>query len=381
MFKVWHPNDQNSAHWLIAGLGINAALETIPGPGSPEFLNLPEHLKRILRLDKPDLILTIDVGSIAVPIVSIELTTTTPQSQHAKQRVPRVVAAAEADIPAIYVIPGRKLSKGSMYRLGPDLYLGLKKIRNINDVPIFIYEWPDTGGHLQFDAHFPNQPPLSAPAIVAALHVISELISLKLSGSERHTVFSNPFIAAELAKQDAIAATATNMVVGNYGTLQKISTANLSAFLSSNTQMNATRINQTVGALPQRIVSRDMTLVFKPAGRLFEHANDPYSGMLAFFDYAFCRIGRGVEDRHMNLVYMPVNQAISKITDEFGPDGYHAYWRDKCAFRKDGVPAVKAQFNISHHLQYGCVFAKNKPMRILGYFSDLIIFQDSVLVF
>ena len=39
------------------------------------------------------------------------------------------------------------------------------------------------------------------------------------------------------------------------------------------------------------------------------------------------------------------------------------------------------QFKISHHLQYGCVYTKNKPLRIYGYFCDLLLFKDAVLIF
>jgi hypothetical protein len=45
------------------------------------------------------------------------------------------------------------------------------------------------------------------------------------------------------------------------------------------------------------------------------------------------------------------------------------------------VPDIDDQFKISHHLQYGCVFTKIKPLRIFGYFSDMIIFQDAILIF
>jgi len=30
---------------------------------------------------------------------------------------------------------------------------------------------------------------------------------------------------------------------------------------------------------------------------------------------------------------------------------------------------------------YSCVYSKIKPLRILGRFSDMIVFQDSILVF
>ena len=89
----------------------------------------------------------------------------------------------------------------------------------------------------------------------------------------------------------------------------------------------------------------------------------------------------GGKDRIKNLVYMPMKTEINNIVDEFCPKGYHFYWQNKCPFGSDSVPTISKQFAISHHLQYGCVFSKIKPLRILGFFSDMIIFQDSILVF
>ena len=51
------------------------------------------------------------------------------------------------------------------------------------------------------------------------------------------------------------------------------------------------------------------------------------------------------------------------------------------AFKSTEIKDVKSQFKISHHLQYGCTYTKNKPLRIYGYFCDMMIFKDGVLVF
>jgi hypothetical protein len=381
MYKVWHADDENAADWLISGLALSgAAKESIPNPGSPGFLNLPEVFKKILRLDKPDLILTSDVAGVDIPIVSIELTTTTPQSQHAKQRIPRIIAAAEADVPAIYVIPGQKLSGGSTYSVGPDLYYGLERIQKLNNIPVFAFHWPSIRGVLQNDPKFPNQPSSSAASILDLFSVIKELIIIKAQNTGWSACFSNTFLISEMKKQAAVAATA-NVVVNNYLTLEEINTADLGSYLRANSHMSVKRISQTLEALPKRIKSRDKSIIFKPAGRLFEHAGDPYVGMLAFFDYAFCRVGRSVEERSINLIHMPIKAEVSEIKAEFAPKGYYSYWDNKCPFSNPGVPSVAEQFSISHHLQYGCVFNKSKPLRILGYFSDLIVFKDSVLVF
>lgn len=385
--KIWHAGDNNAADWFeegVAPAGLVWDKVTIPKPGTAEFLNLPESFKNILRLDAPDIIATLEVNRTDRPVVSVEITTTTPQSQHAKQRVPRLVAAAETDVASIYIIPGRKLSGGTFYSLGADLYFGTSRIGAFNDIPVLVYRFPDTGGLLQYSTRYPNQPELTAPEIEDAFTTICAIIKHKLANPHSLRDFKNAldhdtWIRSQVNAQRAIGAAAT-VNIANYTTLTEIDTTDLQNFLRTNTGMKGGRITETVGKLPDRIHSRERTLIMR-ASRLFAHAGDPYCGMLAFFDYAFCRIGRGVEDRDKNLIFMPAASGISQITDQFAPNGYHRFWERKCPFSSSSVPSVDAQFNISHHLQYGCVYTKIKPLRIYGYFSDMIIFQDAVLVF
>ena len=69
--------------------------EEIPKAGSPDFLNLTEKLKNILRLDKPDIIISTIRDGLEKPLISIELSACKLQSQHIEQRMARIVAAAE----------------------------------------------------------------------------------------------------------------------------------------------------------------------------------------------------------------------------------------------------------------------------------------------
>ncbi|HJQ32939.1 MAG TPA: hypothetical protein VJ866_12205 [Pyrinomonadaceae bacterium] len=385
--KIWHANDNNAADWFedgVSALGLTWEKQPIPKPGTAEFLNLPEAFKNILRLDNPDIIATLEVDRIDRPVISVEITATTPQSQHAKQRVPRLVAAAEADVASIYIIPGRKLSGGSPYSLGADIYFGTSRIGDLNDIPVLVYRYPDVGGILQHSATYPNQPELSAPEIQNAFTAIRTIIKYKLAHPSKLRDFKNAldhdmWIKAQRDGQRTTGAS-VRVNVANYTTLTEIDTADLPIYLRTNTVMTPKRITDTFLKLPNRILSRERTLIMR-ASRLFSHAGDPYCGMLAFFDYAFCRVGREVEERDKNLVFMPYATGISRISDEFAPNGYHRFWADRCPFSFDDVPSVTAQFNISHHLQYGCVYTKIKPLRIYGYFSDMIIFQDAMLVF
>lgn len=381
MFKIWHPNDIDSAYWFATGAGIpiNNNIFIIPTAGSPDFLNLPETIKNILALDKPDLIITASPRGVDIPILSIEITKTTPQSQHAKQRMSRLIAAAEQGIPSIYIIPERKLSGGTMYGLGADLPHCLNTISNINQMPSVYFPYPDNNGVLLNDPTRPGSPLLTDQRTINFFRYVRDIIDYFVNtGSLTNLMFQN----FTINKLHHMSASYRNYVPNweNYGTLKKIRTDELPTFLRDNTELTTRWIAQTIADLPKRISQREFTYVFSPEGRILEHAGDPYVGMFGFFDYMFCRSGKHVEDRSSNLVYMPLKEASRSINSEFREKGFGSYYENKCPFSFDTL-TVKRQFEIAHALQYGCKFTKSKPLRIYSYFSDLIIFKDGILVF
>ncbi|MQF48656.1 hypothetical protein FIM08_01965 [SAR202 cluster bacterium AC-647-N09_OGT_505m] len=382
--RIYSDDNKKGAEWLARGLNLDptyTTLDNLPQPGSSEFLKASESIKDMLRLDKPDLIVAVESGGSYVPVVSVEITATTPQSQHAKQRFPRLIAAAEAGIPAIYIIAASKRSGNSVYALGPDAYFCCDKITKINQTPVLIYEYPDDDGFLLNEIPaFPNNPRLDSPSMIEAMSTIKRLVTLKLSEATMDETMKDSRISGELQKQKA-KASGFEISIDTFGTLKLIKTKDLYGYIQQNSEITTNRLNFTWNWLPDRIIERDNSLIFQPTGRMFDHAGDPYTGMIAFFDYAFCREGRTVEDRSMNLIYMPLNPNVRRITDEFSPSGYHSFYENSCPFRLQGIPSNEDQFKIAHALQYGCVYLKNKPLKIYGYFSDLIVFEDSLLVF
>ena len=388
MNKIWHAGDPDAVSWFTHNSNFANEHEfvssVIPDAGSADFLNLPERIKNILRLDKPDLIITLDIHKVDEPVISLEITMTTPQSQHAKQRIPRIIAAAESNIPAIYLIPKRKLSGGSLYKIGSDVYFCLDKVQKMNRVPVIIYNWPDIEGTLITDNEFPNLPNINNEEMTDMFQTMDKMLELRLSSEHseqfKQNLYEDGWIKSQIKKTTDMG-NEWDGDMGNFSTLELIKTEDLSNYLQNNTRMNNRRITRTLDRLPQRILNRVNTLIFKPTGRMFDHAGDPYTGMISFFDYVYCRYGRNVEERHTNLVYMPLKDGSKNIIDEFAPAGYNRFYENNCPLSVDTVPTLEQQFSISHHLQYGCVFTKKKPLRIYGYFSDMIFFQDSMLVF
>jgi len=65
------------------------------------FHTMPDHIKKILYLDAPDLIVEID----AEPIFSIEVSTEAGTGHNVFQRFGRLAASVENNVPTFYIYP------------------------------------------------------------------------------------------------------------------------------------------------------------------------------------------------------------------------------------------------------------------------------------
>jgi len=126
--------------------------------------------------------------------------------------------------------------------------------------------------------------------------------------------------------------------------------------------------------LPDYFVGRELSLV--QTHKFIADQNtlrtDPYSGMQAFIDYCFCRVGETTIQRRYNLVFRSVGIGFNVYSNM-----YHTYWDSSCPFNNDEKPDNIPFLNL--HIKYGCTYTKNKQLRTYGYLSDMIIFDDFVI--
>ena len=355
-------------------------LEIIPTPGDAEFLNLPEKLKNILRLDKPDLIISKKENSLERPILSIEITKSAPLSQHIEQRIPRIIAAAESDVCSIYICPKNLRN----YKFQPKHYDLLNKISLINKVPAIFFHYSNVDDVLSDESGIPGCPKLTHSNMIEMFDLINDYILHDENYRDlNYKIFDCHSWKNKFEKQKTDSA-GKYYKIEDLRSCEIITTQNLEEYLLDYQDVNSSWISKTIKNLPSRIYSREKTLILKPqvsSSRLFAHAADPYVGMLGSFDYAFCREGRNIEERKINLVFMPLNTEDAYVKKVMGPKGFNKYYRTNCPFKSSQIENYKSQFKISHHLQYGCMYTKNKPLRIYGYFCDMMIFKDGMLIF
>lgn len=386
-----------SSKWIKKILTNDFVLieEGIPKAGSPDFLNLTEKLKNILRLDKPDIIISKIKDGLEKPLVSIELSACKLQTQHIEQRMARIIAAAENGVPAIYIC-GKELigTDDKLVPFDPKHYDLMYKIGDINEVPTFFYHWPTKGKQYIHEIGIQGSPPIDNPEIQKAISMIKILINEENNLSRTVSYFNNDKIEKEFSNLKSRALGKKydlyKMAYKKDGnpiknsTLLEINTNELLNFLSNYMERDKNWIQKTIKSFPKRILGREKTIIFKPnttKSRMFIKAGDPYVGMIASFDYAFCRTGKTVDQRSKNLIYMPLNEDDSYMKRTLAKDGFNKFYKKDCPFKSTEVEKVQDQFKIAHHLQYGCTFTKIKPMKIYSNFTDLMVFKDSLLVF
>ena len=401
---IRHDNNQICGDWLKEGLGNEYSFEfkTIPDPGSPEFLNLPEKIKNVLKLDKPDLIISRRVNDRETPIIIIEITHHKPVSQHIEQRMVRVIAAAEQGVAAIYITPelvmGSKKKDGkyvpARWPFNTKHFELMYKIGNINKVPTIFFYYPTKDGIILDDMNYPDNPKINTDESKKIFYCLSNLLQeTKNINDINFSFFNNKVVNNEFSKQISLAKKKYEINTNANSTHEIVPTKKLKEYLiskkfidkfPSNKKKNIDWVDKTFDNLPNRIVTREDTLILKPKlndSRLFNHSGDPYVGMLGSFDYAFCRWGPNIEDRKMNLIFVPQNKDDAVFSKVFA-NAYNSFYNKKNSpFKKDNLAKIEDQFKVAHHLQYGSTFTKNRPLKIYSHFCDLIVFKDGILVF
>ena len=106
MFRIWY-STESFADYIINHTKLkeydfekNKIYES-DANNPKNFHSMPDHIKEILYLDAPDLIVEID----SEPIFSIEISTEAGTGHNAFQRFARIAASVEKNVPAFYIYP------------------------------------------------------------------------------------------------------------------------------------------------------------------------------------------------------------------------------------------------------------------------------------
>lgn len=107
------------------------------------FHTMPDHIKKILYLDAPDLIVEIDQE----PIFSMEVSTEAGTGHNVFQRFARLAASVENNVPAFYIYPeaviiSRECGSTKWDRINPLIFKALENVMSIYHIPALFYYFP-----------------------------------------------------------------------------------------------------------------------------------------------------------------------------------------------------------------------------------------------
>ena len=371
-----------------------------------DFHKMPDHIRKILYLDAPDLIVEKDND----PILSIEITTEAGTGHNAFQRFSRIAAAAENGVPAFYIYPEgaiieRRGSAAKWDIINPLVFNALESVMSVYGIPALLYYFPTdilsfrenpkgspNRRHkgLRFDRNivkYPGCPDAAAVSIrdlFAGINAVVESVERRgvRDGLERLIGSlairkQRDFMQAELTRKSE--GRATN-AMSPLSAVTMFPTEYVLNYLSSY-EGRGYRIGELLRG-------RKQTAVYQVNAGF---RGDPYPGCLAPIDYMRCREGATFEDRRSNLVLVfgkvvvddeaktldVVNEKGSTIRDFFKAVGMSArhnlLTRKYRELRNFEIPRYMMQ------VRYGSTYSKVKHIRVYSYFADAIFFPDGAL--
>lgn len=406
MIKVWY-STESIADYIIDHTLLNQEmlrgniekkkLYESDASRPANFHSLPTHIKQILYLDSPDLIIEKD----SEPVFSLEISTEAGTGHNAFQRFARIAAAVENNVPAFYVYP----EAGYIYRnqgvtprwdkINPLIFDALEKAMRIYNVPALLYyfpshfrsgivEFPRDSKGLLYDELYPACPLRTDREMQKMFSAMNAVLRKSLSGSpitgfmgEQEVQERRDYMVQEMHSKMGLR-TEWSPITATV----EIETGVLIEYLK--------RFSGPEHSFGDLLNSREKTLIYKVDA---DFRGDPYPGAVAAIDYIKCRKGKTFEDRHFNLVMAwgevsfdesgrlnitgnnekSVKNFINAVKNTYTSPGKVLLNKDYDELSGEEIPRYFMQ------VRFGTTFTKVKHIRVYSYFCDAVLFHDGAL--
>ena len=411
MYRVWY-STEGFADYIIENTILKkerhllkSKLYESDANNPRRFHTMPDHIRKILYLDAPDIIVEKDKD----PIFSIEISKEAGTGQNPFQRFARIAASVENNVPAIYIYPeavivGRKESTCRWDKINPLIFKALNDVMRIYKIPALLYYFPSDyracpnnpkeslnfkskGLRLEKKVCFADCPDSNDSNMKNLFKCINEIIRVveeKGLVDGRQDLLSNLVIRQQMDYNDreyySKSANASPDEMSPLSATVTIPTKYLINYLS---QYNTK--NYTIGEL---LNSREETVLYQVDAKF---RGDPYSGALSAIDYLKCREKKTFEDRRRNLVLVFGKITVDKnnktivVTNTEGASIKDFFEAVQSCKERDllgkNYEDLRAQ-DIPRYLmqvRYGSTYSKVKHIRVYSYFSDAILFPDGSL--
>jgi len=405
-YRIWY-STESFADYIIGNTNLQGKTFTkkkiyeSDANNATRFHTMPDHIKQILYLDAPDLIVETD----SEPIFSIEVSTEAGTGHNVFQRFGRLAASVENNVPTFYIYPEAVIIhriKGNTTKwdlINPLVFKALDDVMSIYQIPALFYYFPsDYRSHqnsttspnirnkgLKFDRNrnFAGCPDSSDNEMKRMFEAINEIISVVetsgvIKGREK-LLGKRPIINRKTFMHGEYASKGGSANMSPLTATIKVPTDYLLNYLSQYES-----VKYKIGEL---LRSRKETIIYKVDAKF---RGDPYPGAVAAIDYLLCREGKTFEERKFNLVI-----AWGKLTVD--DDGETLKLTGTKSTINDFINDVKTSENknllkksynqianreISRYymqVRYGSMFSKVKHIRVFSYFADAILFPNGSL--
>ncbi len=411
MYRVWY-STESFADYVIDHTALKSMdlvknkIYESDANNPTRFHTMPDHIRKILYLDAPDLIVERDNE----PIFSIEVTTEAGTGHNAFQRFARIAAAVENSVPAFYIYPeGKLISRKSATtkwdEINPLIFRALEAVMSVYGIPALLYYFPsdialfrshpelaphssDKGLHFDSDIiNYSGCPDSSAASMQKMFEAFNEILTLTDKYGvipARSKLLSNIVIRDQRNyMQSEYTSKAGTRNAGDMSPLSAVKEVPTEYLLNYLAQYEVDGYK-----LGELLRGRDTTVLYQINAAF---RGDPYPGCLAAIDYLMCREGLTFEDRRKNLVMAWGNVEIddknrtlsinnvnnSTITDFFNSvkscASKNLLIKNYNDLANSEIPRYFMQ------VRYGSAYSKVKHIRVYSYFADAILFPDGSL--
>lgn len=411
MYRVWY-STESLADYIIDHTALhrlNAEKHRLyeSDAGKPKnFHTMPDHIRKILYLDAPDLIVEKDNE----PILSLEITTEAGTGHNAFQRFSRIAAAAENGVPAFYIYPEgvivtRKGAQSKWDVINPLIFSALESVRSIYKIPALLYYFPSdikrygscadkspnfAAKGLMFDddiIRYSGCPSAKSESMKRLFDGIDEVLNAVARQDVKkglRGLLGNLKIREQFMwMQQEFCDKANGRAIGEMSPLSAVVTVKTDKVLQY-----LARYEKSGYRIGELLRNRPETKIYQINAKF---RGDPYPGCLAAIDYLSCREGLTFEERRYNLILafgkVQIDQKKGSISivdekgstiDDFFKDvkscaNHNLLTRDYRDLASAEIPRYMMQ------VRYGSTYSKVKHIRVYSYFADGIFFPDGAL--
>ena len=371
-FTIWYAESAAQARLLAENtlLADQANIVRLP-LGKRGFPSVPRSLQQILYLDRPDVVVT--HGTEHVPLVAVEMSAEAPTGHDAFQRFARVSACASCGVPFAYMFPERKWVRrqgttGRWDVYNPLIFEALMRVGRVHQLSVLGVLWPADEAYGRAEQGYLRchgdeaLPDPNVPDVRVLFEFVDEVIRTYQEGYPAARILSS----LRWAEWEQKMRQSFHRRRGHGEDWSP-----LSACKTVLTSTLARELERRIPAMPEHLRARPETVLYLTGSKTFR--GDPYAGALVAIDYLRCREGPTPMHRRRNLCVVFPHAPMRQLTDKCR--GFH---RAGCPLSW-GPERAKASPYYTLHLRDGCRYTKQKEIRILCYFADMLVFADGIV--